>query len=154
MLKLQFTEKNNITNKFNSGLFLLAAVFIALSLRFYDVSNRPLHNDEAVNTIKFQSLLEQNEYKYDPIEYHGPTLYYATLVAAWVSGVSNFEDLNEKIIRSVPIFFTLLLFLALFRWLGKKVSKKSQNRDLIEYYYDYVEVNKRKNDNFAKIKFN
>ncbi|MCB9250313.1 MAG: hypothetical protein H6613_18065 [Ignavibacteriales bacterium] len=114
MLKLQFTEKNNITNKFNSGLFLLAAVFIALSLRFYDVSNRPLHNDEAVNTIKFQSLLEQNEYKYDPIEYHGPTLYYATLVAAWVSGVSNFEDLNEKIIRGIPIFFSLLLFLAFF----------------------------------------
>ena len=51
----------------------------ALLLRWPDLNHRPLHNDEAVNAIKFKDLWEQGRYAYDPEEYHGPTLYYLTL---------------------------------------------------------------------------
>jgi predicted membrane-bound mannosyltransferase len=40
---------------------------------------RPVHTDEAVHSIKFKGLWEDGKYRYDPDEYHGPTLYYATL---------------------------------------------------------------------------
>jgi len=54
------------------------------------------------------------EYTYDPIEYHGPTLYYFSLIGSWISGVNKYEELDENIIRGIPVFFSLILFLALF----------------------------------------
>ena len=114
MLRFQFTEKNNSKNIINSGWFILAAVLIALSLRLYDISNRPLHNDEAVNSVKLKYLLEEGEFKYDPIEYHGPTLYYFSLASGWLFGADQFKDLDEVIIRIVPVVFSLLFFFILY----------------------------------------
>lgn len=68
-----------------------------------------MHTDEAVHAYKFGMLLEKNVYRYDSKEYHGPTLNYFTLIPAWISSVSSYPDLNEKILRIVPVFFGLLL---------------------------------------------
>ncbi len=38
-----------------------------------------MHNDEGVNAMKFRALYVNNNYKYDPNEFHGPTLPYLTL---------------------------------------------------------------------------
>ncbi|MDX1701677.1 MAG: TIGR03663 family protein [Melioribacteraceae bacterium] len=100
----------------------MTAVIISLIVRFYQISDRPLHNDEAVNSVKLKYLLENGEFKYDPIEYHGPTLYYFSLLGSWISGNYKFHDLSEETLRGVNVVFTSLLFLFLFLY------RKSLNR--------------------------
>ena len=85
----------------------------ALLLRWPDLNHRPLHNDEAVNAIKFKDLWEQGRYAYDPEEYHGPTLYYLTLPLAQLSGAKDFRELTETPLRLVPLAFGIALILAL-----------------------------------------
>lgn len=70
-----------------------------------------MHTDEAVHAIKFGALLENNDYKYDPYEYHGPALNYFTSIPAWLSGASSLEQVSEIHLRIVPVFFGLLLIL-------------------------------------------
>ena len=94
---------------------LFAAVF-ALGLRAGRLEQRPMHGDEAVHAYKFGELLEArctSGYRYDPDEYHGPTLNYITLVSAWLSGISRYENLNEFALRIVPVVFGTLLVLLL-----------------------------------------
>ena len=62
-----------------AGLGLLLIILGALALRGPELALRPMHNDEAVNAEKIKGLSESGQYKYDPNEHHGPTLYYATL---------------------------------------------------------------------------
>jgi uncharacterized protein (TIGR03663 family) len=72
-----------------SALVLLLAMLGALFLRTPHLGNRPLHNDEAVNATKLAALWEKGDYKYDPHEYHGPTLHYFSLPFLWLSGASD-----------------------------------------------------------------
>ncbi|MCX8108378.1 MAG: TIGR03663 family protein [Verrucomicrobiae bacterium] len=78
---------------------------IALAVRLVDLDRRPMHADEAVQGLKFIRLLESGEYKYDPDEYHGPTLNYLTLPVAWVRGERNRIELTETTLRLVPVLF-------------------------------------------------
>ena len=73
-----------------------------------------MHTDEAVHAIKFGALLEQNNYRYDPIEYHGPTLNYLTLIPARLSCAQNLTEINEFTLRIVPVCAGILLVLAVF----------------------------------------
>jgi uncharacterized protein (TIGR03663 family) len=61
-----------------------------------------MHADEAIHADKFGTLLEGGGYAYDPTEYHGPTLYYLTLVPAWLRGEHRYVDLDEVTLRCVP----------------------------------------------------
>jgi uncharacterized protein (TIGR03663 family) len=92
---------------------LLFAVLVALALRLPELSVRPMHNDEAVNAIKFRALMEQGSYRYDPNEYHGPTLYYFTLAWTKLTGVSDFEKLTEARLRGLTVLFGIGLIILL-----------------------------------------
>src|SRR5439155_15095180 len=92
---------------------LLLLVAVALGLRCPQLDRRPMHNDEAVNALKVQRLWEQGAYAYDPDEYHGPTLPYATLPFIRASGARDFSQLSEKTLRLVPVFFGVGLILLL-----------------------------------------
>jgi uncharacterized protein (TIGR03663 family) len=96
---------------------LLLTFAAALALRLPHLSARPLHNDEAVNAIKVTELWEQGRYAYDPDEYHGPTLHYATLPFLWLSGAKNAAEVKDSTLRLAPVFFgaALILLLPLFR---------------------------------------
>src|SRR5688500_4423544 len=100
-------------------LSLIAVLLIAagaLALRLPKLALRPMHNDEAVNTIKFKELLETGRFEYDPHEYHGPTLYYLTVPFVWLSGAKTFAQSTETPYRLVPVVFgvgLVLLTLAL-----------------------------------------
>ena len=48
-------------------------------LRLAAPGARPMHHDEANQAVKFGELLETGDYRYDPDDHHGPTLYYLTL---------------------------------------------------------------------------
>jgi len=99
------------------GLGFLVIVAGALVLRCPQLDRRPMHNDEAVNALKIQGLWERGVYAYDPDEYHGPALYYATLPFVWLSPARDFDHLSEKTLRLAPVFFgvTLILLLWLLR---------------------------------------
>src|SRR5438093_27863 len=99
-----------------SALALLLAIGAALALRVPKLDTRPLHNDEAVNAIKVTELWQHGRYVYDPDEYHGPTLHYATLPFLWLSGARNAEELDDSTLRLAPVVFgvALILLLPLF----------------------------------------
>ena len=91
-----------------------AAVFVILTaaaavLRFPRLAERPMHCDEAVNADKFGTLLEQGRYEYSHQDYHGPTLYYLSLIPAKMWGERRYVDLNEVTLRIVPAFLGVLL---------------------------------------------
>lgn len=98
-----------------SALALLLALAGALALRVPRLDIRPLHNDEAVNAIKVVELWQHGHYAYDPDEYHGPTLHYATVPFLWLSGHAP-NDLPDATLRLAPLAFgvALILLLLLF----------------------------------------
>ncbi|MHC4623309.1 MAG: flippase activity-associated protein Agl23 [Planctomycetota bacterium] len=94
-------------------ILILAVAVLAAALRLPRLEQRPVHTDEAVHAVKFGQLLEDGYYRYDPNEYHGPTLNYFTLIPAWLRGTYQFKNLDEFTLRIVPVFFGVLLVLLL-----------------------------------------
>jgi uncharacterized protein (TIGR03663 family) len=72
-----------------------------------------MHTDEAVHALKFGSLLEQNTYRYDPAEYHGPALNYLTLIPAWIVSAKTLSEIDESTLRIIPVIMGTLLIAAL-----------------------------------------
>ncbi|MGC3957105.1 MAG: TIGR03663 family protein [Verrucomicrobiota bacterium] len=97
-----------------SALALLLAIVGALFLRTPDLGNRPLHNDESTNAIKLGALWDKGDYKYDPHEYHGPTLHYFSLPFLWASGVKSSAEISDARLRLVTVAFGTALILLLF----------------------------------------
>ncbi len=94
----------------------------ALAFRLPDLGNRPMHADEAVQAARFRKLWLQGRYIYDPNEYHGPTLNYATLPIAWADAPRGFAEVSEAMLRVVPALFgagLVLLFCLLYDGIGK-----------------------------------
>jgi len=73
---------------------------------------RPMHTDEAVHAWKLGDLLERNYYRYDPNEFHGPTLNYLTLPVADLRGRHTYASLDEVTLRLVPAICGIALVLA------------------------------------------
>ncbi|MBN2206997.1 MAG: glycosyltransferase family 39 protein, partial [Candidatus Aminicenantes bacterium] len=95
-----------------------------LVFRAADLADRPMHPDEANQAVKFGALLETGEYRYDPAEHHGPSLYYLSLPVARLAGRTTLAALDERILRLVPALFgsAAILFLLLF---GTAVDRRS-----------------------------
>ncbi len=93
---------------------LLLAVVLAAGawFRFAELEKRPPHGDEANQMVKTGRLLERGEYRYDPHEHHGPTLYYMALAVLRASGVNAFADSRVAHYRIAPALCGLLLVLA------------------------------------------
>jgi uncharacterized protein (TIGR03663 family) len=91
------------------AFIFLAIVVLAAALRLPALEQRPMHADEAVHAAKLGALIEKGIYRYDPAEYHGPTLYYLALIPAHLRGVARYADLDETILRSVPAAAGVLL---------------------------------------------
>jgi uncharacterized protein (TIGR03663 family) len=73
-----------------------------------------MHNDEAVNGIKFGQLWEHGGYKYDPNEHHGPSIYYATLALGHLTGAPKDSDqFTEGRLRFTTVLFGIGLILLL-----------------------------------------
>lgn len=91
-------------------------LMISIVFRFYDLELKPLHHDEGVNGYFLTELFTKGIYRYDPTNYHGPTLYYIALVFSKLFGLETFS-----IRASVAIFGVLMvsLVLSLNRYLGK-----------------------------------
>ncbi len=90
-------------------------VVLAAFLRFYMLALKPFHHDEGVNGFFLKTLFNDGIYKYDPANYHGPTLYYISVVFAKFFG---FETIPVRV--SMAIFGVLMVVLVLYlrRYIG------------------------------------
>ena len=84
---------------------VLLVLGAAIGLRWPHLAIRPMHNDEAVNAIKFGELWQHGRYQYDPNEHHGPTLLYATDALGKLTGAPDFEHYSAERLRWVTVLF-------------------------------------------------
>ena len=95
------------------GVYIATA---AMVLRFYDLPLKPLHHDEGVNTLLLSGLVRPpHDYRYDPANYHGPTLYYLTWPAVRVFGLTT---VAVRFATALIGLLAVLLLLALRRQIG------------------------------------
>lgn len=96
----------------NCGLVTAVAAF----LRFFALTLKPFHHDEGVNGFFLTTLFRDGVYKYDPANYHGPTLYYISLAFSKVFGLETFS-----VRASVAVFgvLTVVLIFFLKDYIGK-----------------------------------
>ena len=100
--------------RFVFAFALLLVTVGALAFRLPRLADRPMHADEAVQAARFRELWQEGSYRYDPNEFHGPTLTYATLAAAWIETPKSFADTTETTYRIVPVVFGTGLVLLLW----------------------------------------
>lgn len=98
---------------------IIVVVFFALALsaRLLLIHQRPLHHDEGVNGYFVSNIMEEKGWKYNPENYHGPTLFYITALSFWLFGGSVFA------LRIVPVLFGSMLVLLPYL-LRKKLGLK------------------------------
>ena len=119
MTKTDELEINEENHAGRDWLWIACAALITLAatvLRFYNLALKPFHHDEGVNGFFLTTLFRDGTYKYDPANYHGPTLYYISLAFAKVFGLET-----VPVRASVAIFGVLTVVLTLFlrRYLGR-----------------------------------
>lgn len=93
--------------------FILLAVAGALAIRMPALDLRPMHGDEANQAVKAGALLDDGFYQYDPLDHHGPSLYYLSLISARLAGQTRFRDTSEVTYRMVSVVFGVALVLLL-----------------------------------------
>ena len=89
---------------------------IATGLRFAALGLKPFHHDEGVNGWFLTTLFRDGTYKYDPANYHGPTLYYISLAFTKAFGLQTLP-----VRWSVAIWGVFMVVLAF--WLRKYIGK-------------------------------
>lgn len=92
-----------------------AVVISAIAMRLLWLTLKPYHHDEGVNGFFLTVLFREGVYKYDPANYHGPSLYYFSLISAYLFGLNDFA------LRFVTALFgvlTVLLVFSLKKYLG------------------------------------
>ncbi len=92
-----------------------AITVLAVALRFVHLGLKPFHHDEGVNGWFLTNLFREGSYKYDPANYHGPTLYYISLAFVNVFGL---ETLPVR--WSVAIWGVLMVVFAF--WLRRYIG--------------------------------
>jgi uncharacterized protein (TIGR03663 family) len=94
----------------------IAITAVATALRFVLLGLKPFHHDEGVNGWFLTNLFRDGEYKYDPANYHGPTLYYISLAFTKAFGLET-----VPVRWSVAIWGVLIVVLAFFlrRYIGR-----------------------------------
>jgi uncharacterized protein (TIGR03663 family) len=97
-------------------------LLMAAALRFYQLSLVPMHHDEGVNGYFLTVLFRDGIYRYDPTNYHGPTLYFMALAVTSLNALLfGKAGLSTFAVRSIPALCgtaTVWLVLKLRRYLG------------------------------------
>src|SRR5258706_10198790 len=117
--KLSSPSQASISRHFIFLAFLFFSIFVFC--RFYQLDVRPMHNDESVNAWFLMNLIKSNSYKYDPSNYHGPSIYYIQVIPTWlnglfIEGIKNFRfnhiaGVTDRSVRFVVVVVSLVLLL-------------------------------------------
>jgi uncharacterized protein (TIGR03663 family) len=101
------TELDPTWWRIGAAWILIAAAL----LRFYNLDLKPLHHDEGVNGFFLVNLIRSSSaYRYDPANYHGPSLYYFARASVALFG------LTTEAIRFVPAFFGMMTIAIILSW--------------------------------------
>ena len=95
-------------------------MLVAALVRFYQLELRPMHHDEGVNGFFLNNLIRTGVFRYDPTNYHGPTLYYFTLPLAVAA--ERLHSYGTWTVRLLPLIFglaTIWLVFGFSRYLGR-----------------------------------
>lgn len=98
-----------------SAALFISAVLLSAWFRFSEIGIKPFHHDEGVNSFFLLNLARSGDYQYNPENYHGPSLYYLSLLSLRVLGETDLA------LRFWPAAFgvlTVLLVWPLRRQLG------------------------------------
>jgi predicted membrane-bound mannosyltransferase len=106
-----------------SARFILWVLVFVLGagLRFFDLSDAPLHADEAVAAKITATRIEGGGYDFDASHYHGPSLSWAGARVAGFFGATSFRDLEIfplRVVSAVSGALLILVPLLLLHWLG------------------------------------
>jgi len=96
-----------------------AVLLVAGFVRIYQLELRPMHHDEGVNGFFLLNLMRTGIFRYDPSNYHGPTLFYFTWPLA--AAAEQLKMLDTWVVRMIPVIFgiaTVWLALTLRRYIG------------------------------------
>ena len=96
-----------------------SVMLVAALVRLYQLELRPMHHDEGVNGFFLNNLIQTGIFRYDPTNYHGPTLYYFTLPLAIAA--ERLQMYGTWTVRLLPLLFglaTVWLALGLRRYIG------------------------------------
>ena len=77
-------------------------ILLALAFRLAQLDLRPMHCDEANQAVRTGRLQASGEYRYDPQEHHGPTLYWFTLPVLWLRGAPDLAHAAAGDFRLLP----------------------------------------------------
>ncbi|HEV2882407.1 MAG TPA: glycosyltransferase family 39 protein [Pyrinomonadaceae bacterium] len=97
-----------------------SVMLVAALVRLYQLELRPMHHDEGVNGFFLNNLIRTGIFRYDPTNYHGPTLYYFTLPLAVAA--ERLHMYGTWTVRLLPLIFgmaTVWLALNLRRYIGQ-----------------------------------
>lgn len=109
----------------------ISIMAVAAIVRLCNLSLVPFHHDEGVNGNFLVHLVRDGAYRYDPQNYHGPTLYYFSAIIPWITrflfGVSAQDNyglttFNTRLVTALFGLGTIWLVLSLRRRLGSIAS--------------------------------
>lgn len=83
-----------------------------------------MHTDEAVQAYKVAKLLAGDGYTYDPVDHHGPAMYYLAAGVCRLAGENSFARMTEESLRLLPAIFGLLLVFTPLLWRKCGVRRK------------------------------
>ena len=124
---------------------VLLALLAGTVWRVTHLSNRPLHADEAVQAWQTWNLLRGEGYRYDPLDRHGPSLYYGAAVWQRARGgdAATFNDESARRFVLIAGIATLALLafapsaLGESRWLGLFAVTLGAFETLSTLYHTY-----------------
>lgn len=92
--------------------YLLSVCFLilALFLRSYQISTRPLHSDEGVNYLFLKQVAEKSYYPYSHVNYHGPSFFYSAALAIKIFGINDFGMRVTSIFYGMLCLILIILF--------------------------------------------
>lgn len=103
-----FIEPSILAKK-NFWIWIALIALLAFALRSYDISNRPFHNDEAVNFFFIQQTEAKGYFPYSHQNYHGPSYFYLTKVFTDIFGFSDYSMRFSAILCGMLLIPLLLI---------------------------------------------
>jgi len=94
----------------------IAVVALAVFLRTNDLSDRPVHADEATGARILAQQLEGAGYTFSPKHFHGPLLTQLSRPIAHIRGEQNWAQLSIETLRSSTVIAGVLLIFTPLLW--------------------------------------
>ncbi|MDX1680918.1 MAG: TIGR03663 family protein [Akkermansiaceae bacterium] len=94
----------------------IGVVVTAAFLRFDELTDRPMHADEATGARLMAKRMEGQGGEFNPSHYHGPLLADLTMPVCYLRGESSWSELSKFSLRVVTATAGLLLVLVPLMW--------------------------------------